>query len=103
MAGFAAEIAYYLDHHLDGLDPERLERLVGPLRRGDADGARHSRPRPLTARRAMLESLEFMAYPDVAPLRERRELGLGLVVTSNWDCSLPSWLRQACSSSWTAW
>ena len=27
MAGFAAEIAYYLDHHLDGSDPERLERL----------------------------------------------------------------------------
>ena len=26
-AGFAAEIAYYLDHHLEGSDRERLERL----------------------------------------------------------------------------
>jgi putative hydrolase of the HAD superfamily len=96
MAGFAAEIAYYLDHHLDGSAPDRLERLrdrcAEEMRRALAiPGLDH-----VTARRAMLESLEFTAYPDVAPaLRELRELGLRLVVASNWDCSLPSWLARA--------
>jgi putative hydrolase of the HAD superfamily len=49
-----------------------------------------------TARRAMLEALEFRPYPDVPPaLRELRERGITLVVASNWDCSLPDWLRPA--------
>jgi putative hydrolase of the HAD superfamily len=96
MAGFAAEIAYYLDHHLDGSDPERLERLrdrcAEEMRRAlGIPGLDHP-----TARRAMLESLEFTAYPDVAPaLGELRALGLRLVVASNWDCSLPRWLSTA--------
>ena len=92
-AGFAAEIAYYLDHHLDGSDRERLERLrdrcAEELRRAlalpDLDHA--------TARRAMLAALEFRPYPDVLPaLGELRERDLKLVVASNWDCSLPEWL-----------
>jgi putative hydrolase of the HAD superfamily len=92
-AGFAAEIAYYLDHHLEGSDPERLERLrdrcAEEMRRAlelpDLDHA--------TARRAMLEALEFRPYPDVLPaLAELRERGLTLVIASNWDCSLPDWL-----------
>ena len=42
----------------------------------------------------MLGALEFTAYPDVVPaLEELRERGLVLVVASNWDCSLPDWLR----------
>ena len=96
MAGFAAEIAYYLDHHLDGSDPERLERLrdrCAEEMRGalDIPGLDHA-----TARRAMLESLEFTAYPDVVPaLDELRGLGLRLVVASNWDCSLPARLDAA--------
>jgi putative hydrolase of the HAD superfamily len=95
-AGFAAEIAYYLDHHLDGSDPERLERLrdrcAEEMRRAlDIPGLDHA-----AARRAMLGSLEFTAYPDVPPaLRELREDGLRLVVASNWDCSLPAWLEPA--------
>ena len=95
-AGFAAEIAYYLDHHLDGSDPERLERLrdrcAEELRRAlDIPGLDHA-----TARRAMLGSLEFTPYPDVLPaLAELRRLGLRLVVASNWDCSLPGWLESA--------
>jgi putative hydrolase of the HAD superfamily len=93
-AGFAAEIAYYLDHHLDGSDRERLERLrdrcADELRKGlglpELDHA--------NARRAMLGALEFTAYPDALPaLRELRERGLRLVVASNWDCSLGEWLR----------
>jgi putative hydrolase of the HAD superfamily len=95
-AGFAAEIAYYLDHHLEGSDRERLERLrdrcAEEMRRAlalpDLDHA--------TARRAMLEALEFRAYPDVLPaLGELRERGITLVVASNWDCSLPDWLGPA--------
>jgi putative hydrolase of the HAD superfamily len=96
MAGFAAEIAYYLDHHLDGSDPERLERLrdrcAEEMRKAlDIPGLDHA-----TARRAMLESLQFSAYPDVVPaLKELRALGMGLVVASNWDCSLPRRLAAA--------
>jgi putative hydrolase of the HAD superfamily len=92
-AGFIAEIAYYLDHHLEGSDPERLERLrdrcAEEMRRAlGLDGLDHA-----TARRAMLDSLEFTPYPDVLPaLGELRERGVALVVASNWDCSLPDWL-----------
>lgn len=92
--GFAAEIAYYLDHHLDGSDPERLERLrdrcAEELRRAlGVPGLDHS-----TARRAMLGSLEFTPFPDVLPaLEELRDRGLAIVIASNWDCSLPHWLR----------
>jgi putative hydrolase of the HAD superfamily len=95
-AGFAAEIAYYLDHHLEGADPERLERLrdrcAEEMRKAlDIPGLDHA-----TARRAMLGSLEFTAYPDAAPaLGELRRRGVTLVVASNWDCSLPNWLAPA--------
>ena len=94
--GFAAEIAYYLDHHLEGSDRERLERLrdrcAEEMRRAlELPGLDH-----VTARRAMLEALEFRPYPDVLPaLGELRERGLTLVVASNWDCSLPDWLEPA--------
>ena len=95
-AGFAAEIAYYLDHHLAGSDPERLERL----RDRCAEQMRRALGIPgldnVTARRAMLGALEFTPYPDALPaLRELRGRGLTLVVASNWDCSLPEWLRPA--------
>ena len=95
-AGFMAEIAYYLDHHLDGSDPERLERLrdrcADEMRRAlEIQELDHA-----TARRAMLGALEFTPYPDVEPaLRELRERGTTLVIASNWDCSLPDWLGPA--------
>ena len=92
-AGFAAEIAYYLEHHLEGSDPERLERL----RDRCAEELRRAIGLPeldhVTARRAMLGALEFTAYPDVLPaLEQLRAGGASLVVASNWDCSLPDWL-----------
>ena len=95
-AGFMAEIAYYLDHHLDGSDPERLERL----RDRCADEMRRALDIPeldhATARQAMLGALEFTPYPDVEPaLRELRDRGMTVVIASNWDCSLPEWLRPA--------
>ena len=92
--GFAAEIAYYLDHHLEGSDRERLERL----RDRCAEEMRRALGVPeldhAAARRAMLGALEFTPYADVLPaLGELRERGLTLVIASNWDCSLPDWLR----------
>jgi putative hydrolase of the HAD superfamily len=95
-AGIAAEIAYYLDHHLEGSDRERLERL----RDRCADEMRRALELPeldhATARRALLGALEFRPYEDVLPgLGELRERGVALVIASNWDCSLPDWLGPA--------
>jgi putative hydrolase of the HAD superfamily len=92
-AGFAAEIGYYLANHLDGSDRESLDDLrdrcatamMRALELPDLDHA--------TARRAMLEALEFTAYPDAAPaLRAVRDRDRRLVIVRNWDCSLPDWL-----------
>jgi putative hydrolase of the HAD superfamily len=92
-AGFGAEIAYYLAHHLEGSDPWALDdlrdRCAEELRAAlDLPGLDHA-----TARRVMLEALEFTPFPDAVPaLRELRGAGHRLVVVSNWDYSLPEWL-----------
>jgi putative hydrolase of the HAD superfamily len=92
-AGFAAEIAYYLEHHLEGSDRERLDDLrdrcaVAMMRALDLPELDHA-----TARRSMLGALEFTPYPDALEALPRlRERGHRLVVVSNWDCSLPDWL-----------
>ncbi|MBN1530541.1 MAG: HAD-IA family hydrolase [Thermoleophilaceae bacterium] len=92
-AGFGAEIGYYLAHHLEGSDPEALDdlrdRCAEALRAALAlPGLDHP-----TARRVMLEALEFSPFQDAVPaLRELRAAGHALVVVSNWDCSLPDWL-----------
>jgi putative hydrolase of the HAD superfamily len=95
--GFAAEIAYYLAHHLDGRDPAGLEELRARCAHEMARAiGLEGRLEPGVARQAMLDSLQFTPYPEVpAALRELREQGLRLVVTSNWDCSLPWWLERA--------
>jgi putative hydrolase of the HAD superfamily len=91
--GFAAEIAYYLAHHLEGSDRERLDDLrdrcaTAMMEALELPGLDHA-----TARRAMLGSLEFTAFPDaLEAVGELREHGHRLVVASNWDCSLPDWL-----------
>lgn len=93
---FAAEIAYYLAHHTEGGDAAGLERLRDDcatvmLQSLDGGGLDHA-----VVRGAMIDSLRFVAFGDAAPaLAELRALGLGLVVVSNWDCSLPEWLRGA--------
>jgi putative hydrolase of the HAD superfamily len=92
-AGFGAEIGYYLAHHLDGSDRAGLEDLRDRCATALMDelalpGLDHA-----TARRAMLDALEFAPYPDVVQaLRELRAAGEKLVIASNWDCSLPDWL-----------
>ena len=95
-AGFGAEIAYYLEHHLEGSDRVALD----DLRDRCADAMRAALDLPeldhRTARRIMLEALEFAPFPDVAPaLEELRARGHILIVVSNWDCSLPDWLQPA--------
>ncbi len=94
--GFAAEIAYYLAHHMEGGDPEGLERLRDDCARvmQEAIGAPALGFAPV--RQAMVSSLEFTAFGDAKPaLRALRERGLRLVAVSNWDCSLPEWLERA--------
>jgi putative hydrolase of the HAD superfamily len=91
---FHAEISYYLEHHLEGSDRAGLE----DLRDRCAEAMRAALALPdldhATARRIMLAALEFTAFPDAAPaLRRLREAGHRLIVVSNWDCSLPDWLR----------
>jgi putative hydrolase of the HAD superfamily len=94
--GFAAEISYYLSHHLEGSDRERLEELRDRCARElmnalDVPSLDHA-----TAREAMLASLSFVPYPDVVPgLDALRAAGHRVVVVSNWDCSLPDWLGPA--------
>jgi putative hydrolase of the HAD superfamily len=95
-AGFGAEIGYYLEHHLDGSDSEALD----DLRDRCAEALRQALGLPgldhVTARRVMLEALEFTPFPDALPaLRALRGSGHTLIVVSNWDCSLPEWLRPA--------
>jgi putative hydrolase of the HAD superfamily len=89
-AGFAAEIHYYLDHHLEGSDPASLDalrdRCAGVLRTAlgieDVDLS--------LVREALLASLHFEAFEDAAGALERlRSGGLRVVAASNWDASLP--------------
>jgi putative hydrolase of the HAD superfamily len=94
--GFAAEIGYYLAHHMEGGDRAGLERL-----RDDCATVMHEALGVegldrAAVRTAMVEALEFEAFPDARPaLEQLRSLGLRLVVASNWDCSLPEWLEGA--------
>ena len=93
--GFAAEISYYLDHHMEGSDPEALEdlrdRCAAQLHEALGLGGL-SRP---AVREAMLASLRFTPFEDVEPaLRELRARELRLAVASNWDCSRPEWLER---------
>ena len=95
-AAFAAEISYYLDHHLEGSDPAALDELRDRCARIVADVLDLPALDHAAARRAMLGALSFEPYPEVAGvLRELRVRGHALVVVSNWDCSLPGWLEGA--------
>jgi len=86
---FAAEIAYYLDHHLEGRDA----RSLAELRERCAEVIRASLRLPEGARtavrEAMLGAIAFRAYSEAASaLAELRAGGMRLVAASNWDCSL---------------
>ena len=93
-AAFRAEIAYYLEHHLDGATRDGLadlrDRCAATMLEALAlPGLGHA-----AARRVMLGALEFTAYPDAAPaLKALRADGRRLAIVSNWDCSLADWLE----------
>jgi putative hydrolase of the HAD superfamily len=94
--GFAAEIGHYLANHMRASDTEALERLRDECAEAMRVAIGRQELDHATVRAAMLEALEFEAFPDVVPaLRELRGRGLRLVVVSNWDCSLPAWLERA--------
>lgn len=95
-AGFGAEIGYYLQHHLEGGDRERLDELRDRCAEALRAGLGLPELDHATSRQVMLGALEFRAFPDVEPaLRELRAAGTRLVIVSNWDCSLPDWLGPA--------
>ncbi len=95
-AAFAAEITYYLAHHIEGRDMDAVERLrdrcADEIRRTLAlDGLDHA-----TAREAMLAALRFRPFPDALPLlRTLRERDVSVVAASNWDASLSYELERA--------
>jgi putative hydrolase of the HAD superfamily len=92
---FAAEIGYYLAHHLEGRNMDAVDdlrdRCAEEIRRSLAlDGLDHA-----TAREAMLAALRFRAYPDaLALVHALRECDVRLVAASNWDASLPEALER---------
>jgi putative hydrolase of the HAD superfamily len=88
---FRAEVAYYLEHQLEAFDTEHLEDL---RRRAAAVLAQAAGVDPDGALEALMAALRFEAFDDAAPALTRlRDLGLRLVVVSNWDCSLPEVLE----------
>jgi FMN phosphatase YigB (HAD superfamily) len=90
--GFRAEVAYYLEHQLEAFDTERLENL---RKRCAVVMAEAAGVDPGGALEALMGALRFEPFEDAAPALARlRELGLRLVVVSNWDCSLPDVLEQ---------
>jgi 2-haloalkanoic acid dehalogenase type II len=92
--GFGAEIAYYLEHHMEGRDRESLEDLRDRCAAVMHDALGVEGLRRPDVRAAMLASLEFAPFPDVEPaLAALKKLGLRLVIASNWDWSLPEWVR----------
>jgi putative hydrolase of the HAD superfamily len=94
-AAFAAEIGYYLAHHIEGRDMDAVEELrdrcAAEIRRELAlDELEHA-----MAREAMVAALRFRAFPDALPLlRTLRERGVRAVAASNWDASLPEGLER---------
>jgi putative hydrolase of the HAD superfamily len=93
---FGAEVAYYIEHHVEGRDQSTLAELRNRCASVLRDElAVPELPLP-DAREALLSALAFRAYDDAAPaLRKLRERGLRLVVVSNWDCSLREVLGSA--------
>ncbi|MEA2399450.1 MAG: hypothetical protein QOK25_3006 [Thermoleophilaceae bacterium] len=95
-AAFAAEIAYYLEHHLEGRDAGSLADLRDRCASVLHDALAAPGLSVSQAREAMLASIRFEAYPEVpGALAEMRERGVRLVAASNWDWSLPEVLERA--------
>lgn len=94
-AALRAEIAYYRAHHDEAVDPAALDDLRDRCTAVLAAALpEHARATP-ELRGALLASLRFRPYPEVAEtLAALRARGLRLVVVSNWDVSLHEALAQ---------
>ena len=93
---FGAEVAYYVEHHTEGRDGSTLAELRNRCASVLLDELRVPELSLPDAREALLAALAFRAFDDAAPaLGELRERGLGVVVLSNWDCSLRDVLDSA--------
>jgi putative hydrolase of the HAD superfamily len=94
-AAFRAEIAYYVEHHVEGRDERSLSELRDRCAQVIRDSLGPAAPALANVRAAMLDAIRFSAFPDAAPaLRSLRARGLALVVASNWDCGLPEVLER---------
>ena len=96
-AAVRAEIGFYRANLLRGRDAESLAELRAEC----AEVMRPVLPAPIASASpavltaALMEALEFSAYPDAAPaLRALRAAGCALVVVSNWDVSLAERLEE---------
>lgn len=95
-AAFRAEIAFYLDHHLEGRDERSLDRLRDRCAEVIAETLGLAAAERPVVRAAMLASLRFSAQPDARrALQALRARGARLVAASNWDCSLAQALEDA--------
>jgi HAD superfamily hydrolase (TIGR01549 family) len=96
---FQSEIAYYLDHHLQGTDARRVKDLQGRCARvlhAELPLCARERISPEQLVGEMLECLRFTVYPEVLETLARlRERAIKLVVVSNWDVSLHALLRSS--------
>lgn len=95
-AAFRAEIAFYIEHHLEGRDAGSLERLRDRCAAIVAESLDVPGLERRAVREAMLAAIRFEAQPDAAgALQVLRSRGVRLVVASNWDCSLAEVLAGA--------
>ena len=91
-AAFRAEIAYYLEHHVEGRDRESLDDLRDRCARVVSEALGNP---AIDVRAAMLAAIRFAPFPDApGALRRLQAGGLRVVVASNWDCSLGEVLRR---------
>jgi putative hydrolase of the HAD superfamily len=90
--GFAAEVAYYRLHAVEGRDSDRLAVLRRECARVFLAGVGVELD-PAEFAPAFVAALRFRLLPGVAvTLASLRARGLALAVASNWDCSLPDFL-----------
>ena len=101
----AAEIAYYRRHLDEGRDQPALDdlrrRCAGVLSAELARDLGRELPPVEAMTAALLASLEFRPFDDVRPALEHlKDLGLTLIVVSNWDISLPGVLKRLGLARW---
>jgi len=84
VAAVRTEMAYYKAHAHEGRDAESLAELRARCARVLSDELGVE-----VGVDELVEAVQMRAYPDSEPaLRSLRERDLGVVVVSNWDCSL---------------